>query len=58
MFDINSAELKLLYEQNTPFWRKKCFLFPIILILLTIISLSTFFTVDNIYNEGMFLYLT
>lgn len=51
MSDINSSTLKLLYENNMPFWKRKCFIL-LILISTTFLGLLTFYITRDIFNQG------
>lgn len=54
MIDTNSAGLKLLYEQNMPFWKKKWFRFNITLILCAALGFLICLAVNKVYNQGTF----
>lgn len=51
MSNTNSSTLKLLYENNMPFWKRKCFIL-LILISTTFLGLLTFYAVNDIFNQG------
>lgn len=51
MSNINSSTIKLLYENNMPFWKRKYFIL-LILISTTFLGLLTFYAVNDIYNQG------
>ncbi|XP_060875249.1 serine protease nudel isoform X2 [Metopolophium dirhodum] len=52
MSNINSSTLKLLYENNMPFWKRKCFIL-LILISTTFLGLLTFYATRDIFNQGI-----
>lgn len=60
MSAYNSSELNLLYNQTTPVWKRKCFLFSLISMscTMTLLGLLAFFVADEIYNQGTCLCLT
>lgn len=51
MSNINSSTIKLLYENNMSFWKRKCFIL-FILILTTFLGLLTFYAARDIFNQG------
>lgn len=52
MIDNNSTGLKLLYEQNMPFWKKKWFRFNVTIILCAVLGFLIFLAVNKIYYQG------
>jgi len=52
MSNIKSSTLKLAYENNMPFWKRKCFILLILLISTTFLGLLTFYAVSDIFNQG------
>lgn len=52
MIDNNSAGLKLLYEQNMPFWKKKWFRLNMTIIISAVVGFLTFLAANKIYNQG------